>query len=185
MGARCSRVDGVFFDGWTGLGRTAISGLLGYLGVVLLLRASGKRTLSKMNMFDFIVTVAMGSVLATITLSHDVSLAEGMVAIGVLIGAQFVVTWCSVRSEHFQDLVKASPSLLYHSGEWLRAEMRRERVTEAEMLAAVRMSGFEDLSDRIAIVLETDGTLTVIERPDGGKLGRSLGIVKNSPRSGN
>ncbi len=174
-------MDGVFFDGWIGLVRTAVSGLLGYLGVVVLLRASGKRTLSKMNMFDFIVTVAMGSVLATIILSDDVPLAEGMVAIAGLIGAQFVVTWCSVRSKRFQSLVKASPALLFHSGEWLRESMRRERVTEAEMLAALRRSGFEDLSERIAIVLETDGSLTVIERPDSGKLGRSLETVDNLP----
>lgn len=174
-------MDGVFFDGWIGILRTAVSGLLAYAGVVILLRVSGKRTLSKMNMFDFIVTVAMGSVLATITLSQDVALAEGLAAIATLIGGQFVVTWLSVRSARFQKLVKASPALLFHSGEWLRDSMRRERVTEAEMLAAVRRSGFEDLSDRIAIVLETDGSLTVIERPDGGELGPSLDTIENPP----
>ena len=177
-------MDKVFFDGWAGIGQTALSGIVAYICVVVLLRASGKRTLSKMNMFDFIVTVAMGSVLATITLSHDVTISEGLAAIAVLIASQFVVTFLSVRSERFKHLVKASPSLLFHGGQWLRPTMRHERVTEEEILAAVRMSGFEDLSDRIAVVLETDGSLTVIERPDAGALGKSFSTVENLRASG-
>ena len=67
----------MFFDGWMTLGRTALIGTLAYLALVLLLRVSGKRTLSQMNAFDFIVTVALGSTLATVLLSSSVSLARG------------------------------------------------------------------------------------------------------------
>ena len=83
---------GVFFDSWGGLVRVALVGVLAYSALVLLLRVSGKRTLSKMNAFDLIVTVALGSTLASIITSKDVALAEGMVAFVVLIGLQFVLT---------------------------------------------------------------------------------------------
>ena len=74
-----------------------IVGTLAYAALILLLRASGNRTLSKMNAFDFVVTVALGSTLATMLLSADVALAEGVVALALLIGLQFVITWLSAR----------------------------------------------------------------------------------------
>src|SRR5690606_29068465 len=109
-----------------------------YAGLVILLRTSGKRTLSKMNAFDLIVTVALGSILATILLSKDVALAEGMTAFGLLIALQFVVTWSSVRFGWVRRLVTGEPTLLLHAGSMLPQAMRRSRVTEDEVRAAVR-----------------------------------------------
>ncbi len=77
--------DPMFFQNWSGLLRTVVVGVLAYVALVALLRVSGKRTLSKMNAFDFVVTVALGSTLATILLSKNVALAEGVVAFAVLI----------------------------------------------------------------------------------------------------
>jgi uncharacterized membrane protein YcaP (DUF421 family) len=70
----------MFFDSWTGMLRVVVVGTLAYAALVLLLRATGKRTLSKMNAFDLVVTVALGSTLATVLLSKDIALAEGVVA---------------------------------------------------------------------------------------------------------
>ena len=77
---------------------------------------SGKRTLAKLNAFDLVVTVAMGSTLATALLSKQTTQADGVAAFGVLIGLQFVVTWLSVRSQWFGDLVRLEPRLLAYRG---------------------------------------------------------------------
>ncbi len=89
----------MFFDSWSGLGRVIVVGVLAYGALVFLLRVSGKRTLSKMNAFDLIVTVALGSTFATVLLSKDVALLEGALAFALLIVLQFVLTWLSVRSK--------------------------------------------------------------------------------------
>ena len=60
----------MLFDSWAGLGRVVLIGTLAYGALVLLLRISGKRTLSKLNAFDLVVTVALGSTLATVLLSN-------------------------------------------------------------------------------------------------------------------
>lgn len=78
------------FDGWLPVARTLLLGFTTYVGLVLMLRVSGKRTLSKMNAFDLVVTVALGSTLATVLLSKDVSLVQGFVALSLLICMQFV-----------------------------------------------------------------------------------------------
>lgn len=161
-------MDNIFLDTPDDILRTLLVGVLAYVGLVLLLRISGKRTLSKMNAFDLIVTVALGSTLATILLSKDVALAEGMTAFALLIFLQYAVTWTSVRVRWVRRLVTGEPALLLHAGTLLPMAMRAARVTEDEIRAAVRQAGLPALAQVEAVVLETDGTMSVIRRAEDG-----------------
>jgi uncharacterized membrane protein YcaP (DUF421 family) len=154
----------MLFDNWTEIFRTLFVGVLAYFALLALLRISGKRTLSKMNAYDLVVTVALGSTLATILLSEDVALAEGIVAYLVLIGLQFAIAWLSVRSKAVRELVKGRPQLLFYRGAFLDREMRQERIDREEVLAAIRAQGIADLDGVEAVVLETDGSFTALER---------------------
>ncbi|WP_378948828.1 DUF421 domain-containing protein [Paracoccus sp. R86501] len=154
--------DPIFYDTWFGLWRVLAVGTFGYLGLVIMLRVSGKRTLSKMNAFDLVVTVALGSILATVLLSDNVPLAEGMLALALLIGLQFVITSISVRSQRFRDLIKSEPTLLVHRGQYLEDSMRRQRITPEEIQAALRQAGHDDEASVQSVVLETDGSLSVV-----------------------
>lgn len=156
-------MEQIFFDGWQPLMRTGIIGVLAYISVVVLLRVSGRRTLSKMNAFDFVVTIALGSTLATVLLSKDVSLAQGVLALALLIAMQFVVTWLSVRISWVRRTVTGEPALLYFQGEFLHSAMKRSRVTQEEISAAVRSDGLSSLSGVQAVVIETDGSFSVIK----------------------
>ncbi|TJZ92066.1 DUF421 domain-containing protein [Paracoccus gahaiensis] len=154
----------MFFDDWAGVIRTVIVGLLAYLALIVMLRASGKRTLSKMNAFDLVVTVALGSTLATVLLTASVPLVEGVVALALLVYLQYAITWLSVRSDRFRALIKAEPTLLVHDGRPLEGAMRTQRVTRDEIDAALRSSGKTELAQVQSVVLETDGSMTVIPR---------------------
>lgn len=157
----------VFFDNWQALVRTLVIGILAYLGLIFVLRLSGKRTLSKMNAFDFVVTVALGSTLATILLNKDVALAEGILAFALLIGLQFAITWSSTRVGWVRSVITGEPAMLLHRGACLPHALRRERVTEEEVRAAVRSAGLAAMEDAEAVVLETDGSFSVINRAGG------------------
>lgn len=146
----------------TALGRTLVVGLLAYGALVAMLRVSGKRTLSQLNAFDFIVTVALGSTLATILLSNDTSLAQGLVAFAVLAVSQLAITWASGRSERLAEAVKSEPTALLYRGRFLRDQMARERVLESELLAVLRANGIGDPSAVDLVVLETSGEFSVV-----------------------
>jgi uncharacterized membrane protein YcaP (DUF421 family) len=167
----------MFFDSWTGLGRVLVVGALAYAALVLLLRVSGKRTLSKMNAFDLVVTVALGSTLATVLLSKDVALLEGVLAFALLICLQFAITWASIRWESFQGLVKAQPTLLLHRGRFLDAALRRERVTREEIEAALRSQGIAARDQVDAVVLETDGSFSVLRGVEPGQAGALANVA--------
>ena len=153
----------MIFDTWFGLLRVLVVGTAAYAALVLLLRASGKRTLAKLNAFDLVVTVALGSTLATVLLSKDVALAEGLLTFALLAGLQYAVAWLSVRSPRFSGLVKSEPSLPLHRGRFLDEAMRQQRVTRDEVVSALRSSGLARPEDAAAAVLETDGSLSVVE----------------------
>lgn len=157
----------MFFDGWGGLVRVLVAGGLGYLSLVVILRVSGKRTLTKMNAFDLVVTVALGSTLAALVLNSSVALVEGVTALALLIGLQYVTAWMSTRSPRFRELVKSEPTLLARRGEMVRSALRQQRISTSEVLQAVRSEGHGSLDDVDAVVLETDGSMSVIAPSHG------------------
>ncbi|WOI52494.1 DUF421 domain-containing protein [Parvularcula sp. LCG005] len=152
----------VFYDGLAPLLRTLIIGVTGYVGILVMLRATGKRTLSKFNMFDFIITVAFGSVLATMLLSKEVVLAQGLMAIAVLVLLQLAVTYFSTRFSAVEDVIKAEPRLLYRNGQIIEKALKDERVSRTELISAARENGYGSLDQIGAMILETDGTITAI-----------------------
>jgi uncharacterized membrane protein YcaP (DUF421 family) len=154
----------MFFDSWESLFRIIIVGVLAYASLVLLLRTSGKRTLTKLNAFDLVITVALGSTLATILLSKQTPLADGVTALALLIFLQFVITSLSVRSGAVRSLVRSEPRVLFLRGEFLRDAMKDERVSEDEVLQAMRSGGYTDPDGAGAVVLETDGSLSILPR---------------------
>jgi uncharacterized membrane protein YcaP (DUF421 family) len=122
-----------------------------------------------MNAFDLVVTVALGSTLATVLLSKDVALAEGALAFALLAYLQFFVTWLSMRSRTISGLVKSQPRLLFYRGRFLRDAMRAERVVEEEVRQAIRAQGVADIEKVGAVVLETDGSFSVLTNFDKGR----------------
>lgn len=155
----------MLFQNWSGILRTILVGILAYVTLVLFLRISGKRTLAKLNAFDLVVTVALGSTLSAILLQESIALAEGAVALGLLILMQYLVTFISVRSVGFAKAVRSEPTLLARDGAFCDKAMKRERITQEEALSAVRSAGGKDIECVKYLVLESDGTISAALHP--------------------
>ena len=145
---------------------TTILGTIAYVAIIFMLRISGKRTLSKWNSFDFVVTIAFGSVLASILLSTKDTFGQGILGFALLVLFQYILTWISVRSSLIQKLIKAEPALLLYKGQLKHDVLKQERVAEGEVLAALRSSGVSAIENVDAVVLETDGSFSVIQNLD-------------------
>lgn len=166
----------MFFDSWDNLFRIILIGSLAYIGTIVLMRISGNRTLSKMNSFDLVVTVAFGSSLATILIDNKVPLADGLTVIGLLVALQFVVTWLSVRSSWINSIIKTQPTLLVFEGRFLRDAMKKVRVTEDEIRSVMRQHGLGSVDQAAAVVLESDGSMSVITTQSRGSLDALQGV---------
>ncbi len=174
----------IFFAGWAQIGRAVILASSAYGTLVFMLRVAGKRTLSKLNVFDFVFVVALGSTLAQTILSSDVTLADGVIALTTLISVQLLLSWVCVVSHRANRIVNGEPVLLLYRGQFLWEIMRRARVTEEEIRAAVRNQGFSDMAQVNAVVLETDGTFSVVADGSEGPTSTLSDVAGNPVRGG-
>ncbi|SFH79306.1 DUF421 domain-containing protein [Pisciglobus halotolerans] len=154
----------MLFSDWNTIFRILLVGTLAYLLLILVLRIFGKRTLSKLNAFDFVVTIALGSILATILTSRDLTLVDGTIAFTILIFLQFIITKLTIYFQIADKAVKASPTLLFYKGQYDFEAIKKERLSEEEILQAVRSKGSASMEDILAVVLETSGDLSIIQK---------------------
>jgi len=117
-----------------------------------------------MNAFDFVVTIALGSTLATILLNKNVALLEGILALALLIFLQYAVSWLSVRIPVVKSIVASQPALLVYKGGVLEATMKKERIEIEEIYLSAREKGISQISEIDAAVLETTGNITIIPK---------------------
>jgi len=127
----------MLFDTWESIGRMVLIGSAAYISAILMLRFSGSRTLSKMNAFDFVLTIAFGSTRSTILIDRNVPLVTGVCALALLVSLQYVIASLAIRSDRFSRLITSKPVLLAWAGQTLNPATRRERVTNEDILAAL------------------------------------------------
>lgn len=172
-------LEDMFLGDYSTILRTLVVGLLAYIALVVIVRFSGKRTLSQLNAFDFIVTVALGSILATIILDRNVSLVQGVAAYLVLVIMQYLITRFTLASDTFDDMVKSDPRLLYYNDRYLEENLKKERLNKSEIHQAVRASGTANLEKVRAVILESDGSISVIPKSDGHSENDENDIMKH------
>lgn len=166
----------MIFQDIAGLFHVFFSGILAYAILVTFLRFSGKRTLSKMNSFDFVVTIALGSTLAATILDTGIPVMEGVMAMGVLVGMQYLVTLACIRNKKINWWVTGEPTLLFYQGEFLNERLRETRVMKDEVLSEIRSAGHPNQEEVFAVVLETDGSLSVVKEGAAGRASALHGI---------
>jgi uncharacterized membrane protein YcaP (DUF421 family) len=157
-------MEPLFFDTWQSITRILIITVLAYISIIIFLRFSGKRTLTKMNAFDFIITVALGSSLANVALNKNIALLEGALVFFLFIFLQFFITWLSVRIKVVKRIITSQPVLLLYKGELFDHIRKKERITIEEIYVAARKKGVTELKEIDAIILETTGDLTIIPK---------------------
>ncbi|WP_417884972.1 DUF421 domain-containing protein [Zunongwangia sp.] len=132
-----------------------------YCLVIIYTRIAGKRSFSKMSSFDFAMTIASGSILASTILLKNVSLLQG--AIGLLIVYVLQISTAYLRRFHlFQKLTDNKPLLLMKDGEIFHDNLKKARVTESDLRGKLREANVIQLSEVRAVVFETTGDVSVL-----------------------
>ncbi|MCQ8184631.1 DUF421 domain-containing protein [Parvularcula maris] len=154
----------IFFADWEGIAEVVIVSPLIYGLVILFVRISGKRTTGEMNNFDWILTVAMGSIVASGIVINTVELAETVSAIAVLIGLQYILTKLTHRSSKVSNIVKSPPRVLVYRGVIDEKAMQAERITKEEIAAVLRQNDIPRLDAIEFLVLENTGQFSILSR---------------------
>lgn len=132
-----------------------------YIALIIYTRIAGKRSFSKMSSFDFAMTVAIGSLMASTILSSSVSLLDGMVGLGIVYLLQIAAA-LGRRSKSFKKMIDNTPLLLMDGTNILHENLKKARVTEGDLRSKLREANVLQLSQVRAVIFETTGDISVL-----------------------
>ena len=144
-----------------------------YLFILAAFRFTGKRQVGQLTPFDLVVLLILSNVVQNAVIGNDNSLGGGIIGALTILGLNAGMIEVTYRSKRLRRLVESTPTLLIHNGKVLENNLRRERLTYDDLLAALRQSGVADPSKVRVAVLEENGTISVVpqsatitEKPD-------------------
>ena len=136
-----------------------------YLAVIIFTRIAGKRSFSKMSSFDFAMTVAVGSMIATTVLSKSVSLWNGIIGLGAVYILQISVALLR-RYKVVKKMVDNSPLLLMDGKKILHENLKKARVSEEDLRSKLREANVIRLKEVRAVIFEATGDISVMHTED-------------------
>jgi uncharacterized membrane protein YcaP (DUF421 family) len=145
----------------------AISTFGAYFWVIVLTRIAGLRSFAKMSAFDFTMTVAVGTLIASTAASREPQLLRAVVVLALLYGIQASIAYLRIRSQRMKNVVDNAPLLLMAGSEMIQENMRAARVAENDLWAKIREANVTNLSHLIGVVMESTGTISVLHAPPG------------------
>ena len=153
----------LLFNDWQTIFRIILSGILIYISLILIFNLFGKRSIANLSMHDYVVTIAMGSIVGSSILSKSATLLDGLVSILILMALQFIVTYLSKLDDRFFHYLNSKPRILFIEGKFIDENMKDNRITRDEVYSAIREQG-QTTSDQIfAVLIESNGNLSVIK----------------------
>jgi uncharacterized membrane protein YcaP (DUF421 family) len=135
-----------------------------YFLLLLMLRMSGKRTVGQFTPFDLLVVVLLGTAVQNSLIGEDVSLLGGMILAATLIACNWAVGFVTARSRRVGRLVEGSPVLLVRDGVVFTPVLRAQNISPLDLDEALRGNGLQHPSEAALVMLEVDGTITVVPR---------------------
>ena len=143
--------------------RGLILSFIGLAWVTLMIRVVGLRSLSKMTNFDFVMTVALGSVLAAaVTADKWTVFGQCIFAMTGLFIVQWLVARARKDSGAFERVIDNEPIFLMRDGKFCEDALKATRVAQSDVFAKLREANVLSLSEVRAVVLETTGDVSVL-----------------------
>ena len=144
----------------------ALRGIFVYAFIYLLTRVIGRRELSSLEPFDLVLLIILGDTVQQGLTQDDYSITGAVIAVGAIAGMQLLTSWLSFRFRRLRPVLDGEPIIVVQDGKPIERNMKRERVTHEDIASAARLESIAKIDDIQWAVLETNGKLSFIKKPD-------------------
>lgn len=138
--------------------------LFGYIFLHLLIRLSGKRTISEAASLDFILALILGDMIDDLIWA-EVPASQFVIATGLLVSTHLGVSLLCRWNQACANWIEGTPSLVIQDGAFISSGGRRERMNEKDIAAALRQEGIEDWREVKRAFVEKSGELSIVKQP--------------------
>jgi uncharacterized membrane protein YcaP (DUF421 family) len=162
-----------FFDLSIPAWQIVVRSLVIYLAFLLVLRFFGKREVGQFTLTDLILILLVANAVQPAMTGPDTSLLGGLIIVATLFLTNLALSYLRVRSSPVRKFLEGEPAVIGKDGAWIQNVMRREGVDQDEAEMALREHGVGSIEEAELVVLEVDGTVSVVPKEGGGvKRGR-------------
>jgi len=142
----------------------AVRAVVVYAFLLVAIRIFGRRELGQLTAFDIIVLLTLSNILQNSMIGNDNSVTGGMVGAGVLLSGNLILAFVVSRRPHVERVIEGEPRILIHDGKLQAEQIRKELLTEQDLMSAVRREGLERFEDVHLCISEPNGMISVIPR---------------------
>jgi uncharacterized membrane protein YcaP (DUF421 family) len=135
-----------------------------FFALYVLVRVMGKRELAQMTPFELVVLVVFGDLIQQGVTHNDYSLTGAILAISTMGFWALTLSWLTYHSRRAESVLDGEPRVIIHDGQIVTENLRRDRLTRAEILSEMRLAGIAQLADVAWAILEPRGKMSFIER---------------------
>lgn len=135
-----------------------------FLIILVFTRVLGKRELSSMQPFDLIVLVIIGDLVQQGVTQNDMSVTGVLIVLATLGTIQVLVSYLSYRFRGLRTVLDGKPLLVVEHGKLIKANLKRERLTDDDLLEQARQNGIDSLEQVKWAILETNGQISFIKK---------------------
>ncbi|MGE5396255.1 MAG: YetF domain-containing protein [Chitinophagales bacterium] len=158
--------------------KTALFAVFGYVFSLFLVRLVGRKTISQMTLFDFILAVSLGTIAATIGLGPD--RLSAVVTLIVFVAVTILIDYLHIRSIPLRKMIGSEPLTVIKNGLIMEENLKHARVTINHLNMMLREKGIFNISDVEFALMETDGKISVLPKSQKQPLTPSdLGMKTN------
>lgn len=141
-----------------------LRGFIIYTFLIVILRATGKRQIGQMSPFDLVLLLVLSNAVQNSMNGGDNSVTGGIILSITLVTANWITGKITFSSKKAERLIEGIPQILVHDGKVYEQALSDAQLTRHELMSAIRSEGYTDLNEIRAVILENDGSISVIPK---------------------
>jgi uncharacterized membrane protein YcaP (DUF421 family) len=135
-----------------------------FIGLLVLTLLMGRKQLSQITFFDYIVGITIGSIAASIVVDRSIGIIDGIIATVVWCAMPIIIGYIAVKNIAFRRLIDGEPKVVIQNGNIINKNMLKEKYNMGDLLMQLRDKGVFDITEVEFAILEPNGNLSVLKK---------------------
>ena len=141
-----------------------IKSITSLFALFILTNALGKKQINQLNMFDYVIGISIGNVVAEMTVNKEVLFLDGIIVMTIYSLISIFVSFLTMKSIKLRKLISGTPTILMENGKLVKEGLRKSKIDVNEFLEEARTCGYFDITELEYAIMETNGKISFLPK---------------------
>ena len=139
-----------------------IRSLIMFITLFIVVKILGQKQIKNLTLYDYILSITIGSIAADSIISLDIPIYDGLIAIVIFAGIGYFASFISLQSHSVEEFIDGEPIVLFENNNFNYANLDKAKMSVAKVLEHCRLKGCFDINELDSAVLEPSGDVSVL-----------------------